>query len=331
MMKILFMGTPDFAAAHLSALLAAGCTVVGVVTQPDRPVGRGGKVAFSPVKKLALSHGLPVYQPRRLRRPEIIAELKALAPDISVVVAYGQILSKEALAIGRLGSVNVHGSLLPRWRGADPIRRAVMEGDTETGVTTMWMDEGMDTGDMILKAATTIGPEETAGDVHDRLMALGANLIVETLRQIEAGTAPRTPQPAGGATYAPKLEPADEVIDWQRSTAAVVNQVRGLNPFPGAYSVGPTGRLKVWKAVPWGGTEGAGPGEGRAAATGAGSATGAGRPGEVTEVVRNKGFAVATGDGAVLLLEVQPENSRRMDAWSFVAGRQVAPGWRFEV
>lgn len=308
MMKVLFMGTPDFAAAHLKALVEAGYPIVGVVTQPDRPVGRGGKVAISPVKRLALAYGLPVYQPRRLRRPEAVAELKALAPDISVVVAYGQILSTEALAIARLGSVNVHGSLLPRWRGADPIRRAVLDGDTETGVTTMWMDEGMDTGDMILKAETPIDPTETAGAVHDRLMALGAALIVETLGQIEAGTAPRIAQPAEGVTYARKLEASDEVIDWTRPTGAVINQIRGLNPFPGSYTVGPKGRLKVWRAVAW---------------------EGAGRPGDVIAVVRGRGVAVATADGAVLLEEIQPENSKRMDGWSYVAGHKAEVGWRF--
>jgi len=311
LLKVLFMGTPEFAAVSLQALLDAGYPVVGVVTQPDKPVGRGGRVQPSPVKRLALQHGLRVFQPKRIRNPEVVAELKALDPDVTVVVAFGQILSKEALAIGRLGSINVHGSLLPRWRGAAPIQRAIMAGDTETGVTTMWMDEGMDTGDICLMARTPILPEDTAGTVHDRLARMGADLLLETLRRLEEGTAPRIPQPTEGVTYASKLERADEVIDWTRPAVDLFNQIRALNPWPGAYTVGPKGSLKIWKAVPLP------------------DFPAQGRPGAVVALQKGQGFVVATGSGCLLVQEVQPANRARMDAQSYVNGGGVKVGTQF--
>lgn len=308
MLKVLFMGTPEFSAVTLQALLDAGYPVVGVVTQPDRPVGRGKKLQAPPVKRLALEHGLPIFQPRRLRKPEVVAELKGLGADVTVVVAYGQILSKEALALGPLGAINVHGSLLPRWRGAAPIQRAIMAGDTETGITTMWMDEGMDTGDICLMARTPIGPEDTAGTLHDRLARMGADLLLETLRQVEAGTAPRIPQPAQGVTYAAKLERADEEIDWSRPAKALANQIRGLNPWPGAYTFGPKGSLKIWRAVPL--TPSPAPGQ----------------PGQVVALRKGQGFVVAAGSGSLLVQEVQPSGKGRMDAQSFVNGGGVQVG-----
>lgn len=309
MLKVLFMGTPDFAAESLKALLSAGHQVVGVVTQPDKPVGRGGKVRFSPVKEVALAHGLPLFQPRRVRKPEVLAELRQLGADLTVVVAYGQILSKEALAVSPLGSINVHGSLLPRWRGAAPIQRAIMAGDAETGITTMWMDEGMDTGDMILKAATPIGSDETGGELHDRLAQIGADLLVETLRQVEAGSAPRTLQPAEGITYAAKLERTDEQIDWSRPAGELVDQIRALNPWPGAYTQGPKGILKVWQASLFDGASEA-------------------QPGTVVALVKREGFVVATGEGALLVREVQPPGKGRMDAQSYINGGGVQVGTR---
>jgi methionyl-tRNA formyltransferase len=309
LLKVLFMGTPDFAAESLRAILAAGHTVVGVVTQPDKPVGRGGKVRFSPVKEEALKHHLPVFQPKRVRRPEVIAELKALQPDVSVVVAFGQILSLEALQISPLGSFNIHGSLLPRWRGAAPIHRAIMAGDTETGITTMYMDEGMDTGDMCLVSRTPITPEDTGGSLHDRLAAMGAELIVETLRQLEAGTAPRTPQPAEGVTMAAKLSRQDEAIDWSRSSKEVYDQIRALNPWPGAFCEAPKGALKIWEAdlVEDAVNEGT-------------------EPGTVLAVIKKFGVLVSTGDGALLVRTVQPPGKGRMDAISYVNGGGLAPG-----
>lgn len=313
MVKILFMGTPDFAAESLKALLAAGYSVVGVVTQPDKPVGRGGKVRFSPVKDVALAHGLPLFQPRRVRRPEVLAQLKELGADLTVVVAFGQILSKEALEISPLGSINVHGSLLPRWRGAAPIQRAIMAGDAETGITTMWMDEGMDTGDMCLVAKTPIGPDDTGGAIHDRLARMGADLLVETVRQIEAGSAPRIPQPADGVTYAAKLERADEQIDWRRPAPQLYDQIRALNPWPGAYTNGPKGSLKVWRASV------------------VANPDPQAEPGTVVALVKREGFVVAAGDSALLVREVQPPGKGRMDAQSYVNGGGVQVGTRFAI
>lgn len=309
MLKVLFMGTPEFAAESLRAILAAGYPVVGVVTQPDKPVGRGGKVRFSPVKEEALKHGLPVFQPKRVRKPDVIAELKALQPDVTVVVAFGQILSIEALSISGLGSINIHGSLLPRWRGAAPIHRAIMAGDAETGITTMYMDEGMDTGDMCLVARTPIAPEDTGGSLHDRLAAMGADLIVETLRQLEAGTAPRIPQPAEGVTMAAKLSRQDEAIDWGRTSKEVYDQIRALNPWPGAFCEAPKGPLKIWEA------------DLVADATNDSVA-----PGTVLAVIKKHGILVATGDGALLVRTVQPPGKGRMDGLSFVNGGGLAPG-----
>lgn len=313
MLKVLFMGTPEFAAISLQALLDAGYPVVGVVTQPDRPVGRGGRIQASPVKLLAQEHNLPIFQPKRLRKPEVVDELKALGADVTVVVAYGQILSKEALAIGPLGAINVHGSLLPRWRGAAPIQRAIMAGDQETGVTTMWMDEGMDTGDICLMARTPISPEDTAGSVHDRLARMGAELLVETLRQVEAGTAPRIPQPAEGVTYAAKLERADEEIDWSRTAEEVFHQIRGLNPWPGAYTAGPKGNLKIWKAIP------------------APDSSFQGQPGEVVEIRKGQGFVVAAGSGFLLVQEVQPAGKGRMPAHAYMNGGAIRLGTQLGV
>jgi methionyl-tRNA formyltransferase len=310
MLKVLFMGTPDFAAASLAALLAAGYPIVGVVTQPDKPAGRGGKVRLSPVKELALGHDLPIFQPKRVRRPEVVASLKALGADVTVVVAFGQILSAEALAISPLGSINVHGSILPRWRGAAPIQRAVMAGDTETGITTMWMDEGMDTGDICLVATTPIGLDESMGSVYDRLVKIGADLLVETLRLVALGTAPRTPQPLAGVTHATKLTRHDEQLDWHRPTPALLYQIRGLNPAPLAVTHGPKGAIKIWRATAYTGQD--------ALAA----------PGTVVAVIKKQGFVVATGDGHLLIQEVQPPGKGRMDAFAFVNGGGVQVGTR---
>ena len=299
------MGTPDFAVPSLQALLDGGHAVVGVVTQPDKPSGRGGKLVPGPVKALALQHGLPVLQPRRVRRPEAVAEIRALAPDLTVTAAFGQILSQEVLDIPPLGSINVHASLLPRWRGAAPIHRSVMAGDRETGITLMYMDAGMDTGDIILQRAIEVGPAETAGSVSDRLALIGAELLLETVRLIGQGTAPRRSQDSGRATYAAKLEKQDEWIDWSQGTAAVCNRIRGLHPWPVAYTTCRRGILKIWQATP---------------------AEGAGAPGTVLALAKNRGPLVATGDGAVLLAVVQPESRGRMAGQAFAAGGGVATG-----
>ncbi len=300
-----FMGTPDFAVPCLDRLVADGHDVAAVVTQPDRPKGRGGKLAASPVKAAAAGYGLPVLQPEKIRAAEFMAALAMLKPAVIVVVAFGQFLPREMLALPPLGCVNVHASLLPRYRGAAPIHWAVMNGETTTGVTTMYMDTGMDNGDMILKAATAIGPDDTTGEVHDRLKVLGAELLARTLAALADGTAPRAPQDGAAATFAPLLTRAAERIDWRRPAAAVHNQVRGLNPWPGAYCLHAGKVLKVWRSEL--------------------AAAGGGEPGRVVAAGED-GAVVATGAGAVRLTEVQPENRRRMAMGEFVRGYGLTVG-----
>lgn len=324
-MKIVFMGTPDFAVPSLDALAQAGHDLLGVVTQPDRPKGRGGKPAAPPVKVAAGRLGIPVFQPQRVRRPEAQEALFRWQPDLAVVVAFGQILPPSVLQWPRLGCINVHASLLPRYRGAAPIHWAVINGETETGVTTMWMDEGMDTGDMILTARTPIGEEDTTGDLHDRLAALGAGLLTETLRQVEQGAAPRTPQPHDQATYAPLLKPEHEVLDWNRPARELANQVRGLNPWPVAHTTLNGERLKIWRARAWiGPLPAAGAGGTAAAAQGAAAAA----PGSYLGFEKGQGVFVATGDGVLAVQQLQPAGSRRMSADEFMAGHGLG-GSRF--
>lgn len=231
-MRIVFMGTPDFAAASLKKLLEDGFNVVGVFTQPDKPKGRGMEMSFSPVKQLALAHGLPVYQPEKMRDGTAYEQIKALAPDILVVVAYGRILPDDILALPRYGAVNVHGSLLPRYRGAAPIQWAVLNGDEVTGVSTMYLASEMDTGDVIYTAETRIGEFETSGELFDRLMLMGADLLAKTLRDIENGTAPRTSQDHSKASYVSQLDKSICPIDWNKSPRAVVKWIYGLQPWP---------------------------------------------------------------------------------------------------
>ncbi len=296
-MRILFMGTPEFAVPCLEALLQAGHEVCGVYTQPDKPKGRGYALAPPPVKELAQRFGLPVFQPKTLRTPEAAAEARALAPEVIVVVAYGKILPKEILEIPPRGCVNVHASLLPKYRGAGPIQWAVLNGETVTGVTTMYMAEGLDTGDMILRRETPIGPEETAGELHDRLSQLGAQLLTETLGQIAAGTAPRIPQ-EGASSYAPMLTKDLCPVDWTKSAQQVHNQVRGLSPWPVASTVYQGKRLRIHRAALADGISGS-PGELR---------TADGR------------FVVCCGEGAVELCSVQYEGGKRMDGVDFLRG-----------
>ena len=247
-MKIVFMGTPDFAQESLKALVEANYEVIGVVTNPDKPKGRGMKMIASPVKEYALEKGIPVYQPVKIRsNEEFIQEVQRLNPDLICVVAYGKILPKELLDIPRLGCVNVHGSLLPKYRGAAPIQWAVLNGDKETGVDTMYMDVGMDTGDIILEEKVEIGEDETTGELWERLKVIGAKLLVETVKQIEQGTAPRRKQPED-FTLAPMLEKEMAKIDWENQTALEIkNLVRGLNPIMGAYTFLKGKKIKLWR------------------------------------------------------------------------------------
>ena len=247
-MRILFMGTPDFAEVSLETVYNAGYEIIGVVTNPDKPKGRGMKMIASPVKEFALEKNIPIYQPLKVRNnTEFIDEIKTLNPDVICVVAYGKILPKKILEIPKMGCINVHGSLLPKYRGAAPIQWAVLNGDKTTGITTMYMDEGMDTGDMILKQEVEIGEDETTGELWDRLSKIGGELLVETLKQIEQGTADRVKQ-GDDFSIAPMLDKEMAKIDWENKTAQEIkNLVRGLNPIMGAYSYINGKKIKFWK------------------------------------------------------------------------------------
>jgi len=306
-MRVLFAGTPEFAVAALEAVHAAGHEVVLVLTQQDRPAGRGLALVSSPVKRVAERLGLPVDQPRTLRDAAVQSRLRAVAPDVIVVAAYGLILPQAVLDVPGRGAINVHASLLPRWRGAAPIQRAMLAGDAETGISIMQMDAGLDTGPVLLAAATPIGPRDTAGTVHDRLAALGARLVVEALDRIARGAATATPQPAAGATYAPKLEKAEARIDWARPAAQVERLIRAFDPFPGAAARLRGTDLKVWRAV---------------------LAQGAGTPGTVLDVGAD-GITVACADGALTLTELQRAGGRRLAAAELLRGFPVAVGDRF--
>lgn len=249
MLKILFMGTPDFAQESLKSIYDAGFEIIGVVTNPDKPKGRGMKLAYSPVKEYALEKNLKIYQPIKIKNnTEFLDEIKTLAPDVICVVAYGKILPKEILEIPKLGCINVHGSLLPKYRGAAPIQWAVLNGDKTTGITTMYMNEGMDTGDMILKEEVEIGPEETTGDLWQKLSKIGGEILVKTLKLIEEGKTPREKQ-TEEATLAPMLNKEMALIDWENSDANKIhNLIRGLNPIMGAYSYIDGKKIKFWKS-----------------------------------------------------------------------------------
>jgi methionyl-tRNA formyltransferase len=294
------MGTPDFSVPALDALAAAGHEIAAVYTQPPRPAGRGQKDRPSPVHLRAEALGLPVRHPKTLRTPEAQAEFAALQADIAVVVAYGLILPKPVLDAPRHGCLNIHASLLPRWRGAAPIHRAVLAGDAETGVCTMQMEEGLDTGPVLLRAATPIGPTDTTGDLHDRLAALGAALIVDALARL-ADLRPE-PQPEEGVTYAAKIDKAEAAVDWTRPAPEIDRQIRGLSPFPGAWTTHEGRRLKLLRSR---------------------LADGQGAPGEVL-----RGLTIACGAGAADILEVQAEGRARQDAASFLRGTPIAPGTR---
>lgn len=236
-MRIVFMGTPEFAVPSLQALCENGYQVVGVFTQPDRPKGRGNKMTASPVKEYAVSQGIPVYQPLRIRR-DGVEDLKALAPDLCVTAAFGQILSQEILDIPPMGNINVHASLLPRHRGSAPINWAILQGDKQAGVTTMMMDKGIDTGDMLLKSATDILPGETAGELTQRMSRMGAELLLKTLEELKAGTLVRIPQDESAMTYDPMLDKAMGMVDWSQPAQNIVNRIHGLNPWPGCSTAG---------------------------------------------------------------------------------------------
>ncbi|MEA4899442.1 MAG: methionyl-tRNA formyltransferase [Christensenellaceae bacterium] len=306
-MRIVFMGTPEFAVPSLRALLDAGYEVVGAFTQPDRPAGRGKKVIACPVKRLAEARGVPVFQPERIKRADGLEMLKALSPDLCVTAAFGQLLSKENLAVPKLGTVNVHASLLPRHRGAAPINWAILLGDRVTGVTTMFTDEGLDTGDMILKAETEIGAQESAGELTQRLSALGARVLIDTLRAIEAGNCPRERQDASLASYEPLLTKEMGRMDFHKPPEELALKARALDPWPGAFAMLPEGPLKVWRAKA---TEG----------------DWRGVPGQVVAADAKRGLIVMCGQGALELTEIQAPNAKRMDARAYLRGKAIQEG-----
>jgi len=308
-MRLVFMGTPDFAVASLEGLLKSNDSVVGVVTQPDRPKGRGQILTPSPVKLLAERQQIPLLQPLKMKDPEFLQSLAGWKPDLIAVAAFGRILTPTILSIPPRGCINVHGSLLPKYRGAGPIQWAIINGESETGITTMLMDEGMDTGAMLLQEAIPITPDDTVDTLLPRLAELGGRLLVETIAQLKAGTLAPRPQDASQATFAPLLKKEDGVIDWTLPATALANRVRGLSPWPGAYTtVSGSDRWAIWRA--------------RALP---GPAT---KPPGTIIAVTTDAIHVATGEGILAVIELQPTNSRRMAVSQYLAGHPTAVGLR---
>jgi len=325
MLNIIFMGTPDFAKESLEAIYKAGHNIIAVITNPDRPKGRGMKMIASPVKEYAIEKNIPVLQPEKIA--EIKGTLEQLNPDLFCVVAYGKILPKNILDIPKLGSINVHGSLLPKYRGAAPIQWAVLNGEKTTGVTTMYMDEGMDTGDIILKREVEIGEDETTGELWQRLSNIGGEILVETVKQIEDGTAPRIPQGAD-FTMAPMLNKEISKIDWENKKAKEIkNLVRGLDPIMGTYSYLNGKKIKIWKVQNIETTEfiEAHP-EFQEHINRFKDIMG----GTIIYSDTKKGLYVKTIDGIILIKEVQAENSKRMQIQDFLRGNTIEVGEVFE-
>lgn len=304
--RIIFMGTPEFACPTLKTLIDRGENIIAVFTQPDRPKGRGQKLQPTPVKELALARSIPVFQPPKVRAPEVVEQIRQLAPDIIVVVAFGQILPKELLDIPPHGCVNVHASLLPRYRGAAPLNWCIVNGDTETGVTTMLMDPGMDTGPMLLKKATPLTDNEDIASLHDRMSVMGGELLAETLDGLKSGKVLPEPQDNSLSCPAPRLKKEDGLIDWSRSAREIHNRVRALSVWPGACTSisNDSGQLKVFRTS---------------------VSPLSGDPGTVISADRN-GIVVACGEGALTIHELQAPGAKRMDAASFLSGRPLPIG-----
>ena len=307
-MRLIFAGTPEFAARALAALHSAGHTIALVLTQPDRPTGRGLKLAPGAVKALAQERGLDVYQPSSLKDAQTQETLRAAGADLMVVAAYGLILPEPVLSIARFGAVNIHASLLPRWRGAAPIQRAILAGDTLTGISIMQMDRGLDTGPVLTAEAIPIAADDTGGSLHDKLAELGARLIVGALAQLAQGGFRAQPQPDAGASYATKIAKAEAAIDWRESAAAIERKVRAFNPLPGASTAARNTALKIWRAHATQ-TEGA--------------------PGTILEAGPG-GIVVACGSGSLRVLELQRAGGKRLAAAQFLAGFPLAAGERLE-
>ena len=308
-MKIVFMGTPDYAATALEAIITAGYEVTGVVCQPDKPKGRSGALAACPVKECALKYGLPVFQPERIKRAEAVEELKKFPADVFVVAAFGQILSEEILTMPKYGCINIHASLLPKYRGAAPIQWCIVDGEQETGVTIMQMDAGIDTGDILFTRTVPITKEETGGSLFDKLSRAGAELIVEALPKIEAGDFTPQKQDEAQSNYARMLKKEDGEISWRSTAEEIERLVRGMNPWPSAYTFYNGKQLKIWKA--------------EALA----ESTNDLQPGTISGIGK-AGFDIACGNGILRVLEAQMEGKKRMSAVDFLNGRVLAVGDR---
>ena len=305
-MRLVFMGTPNFAAASLEALLRSEDSVVGIVTQPDRPKGRGQILTPSPVKLLAQRQQIPLLQPLKMKDPEFLQALAGWKPDLIAVTAFGRILPPAILSLPPLGCINVHGSLLPKYRGAGPIQWAIINGETETGITTMLMDEGMDTGAMLLQEAIPITPDDTAGTLSPRLAELGGRLLVETITRLKTGTLVPRHQDSSRATLAPVLKKEDGAIDWALPATALANRVRGLSPWPGAFTTVGGDRWTIWRALAFPGLMTKPPGS--------------------VVAITNEAIHVSTGEGILAVMELQPANSRRMAVSQYLAGHPIAVG-----
>lgn len=302
-MRVLFMGTPDIAKGCLQKLIDEKYDIIGVVTQPDKPQNRGKKLGMPPVKELALKYDIPVYQPIKARDEEFVATLKELNPDIIVVVAFGQILPKSILDIPKFGCINVHVSLLPKYRGAAPINWVIINGEEKTGVTTMYMDEGLDTGDMILTEEFDLDDEITAGELHDKMKDRGADVLIETLKQIEKGTAHRIPQNHEEFTYAPMMNKALGEINWSKSAREIHNLVRGVNPWPSAYTTYEGSTMKVWKTEVL-------------------NETSDKEPGTILKVDKD-GIRISTKDNVVLVKEIQMPGKKRVLVSEYIKGNNI--------
>lgn len=305
-MRVIFMGTPDFAVPSLEALLTKH-EVVLVVTQPDKPKGRGKKMVPTPVKACALEHGIPVLQPEKVKEPEFVEQLRSYEPDLIAVTAFGQILSEPILEMPKYGCINVHGSLLPKYRGAAPMQWSIIDGEKVTGITTMYMAKGLDSGDMLLKAEVEITDEDTFATIHDKMAVTGANLLLDTLDQLEAGTLERIPQDHDAATYAPMITKETGHIDWSKNRQDIINLIRGLNPVPAAYTIYEEEVLKIFGAVI------------------SDVQTDDAANGEIVAVVK-KGFVIKCGDGCLLITEVQARGGKRMMTDAYLRGHAVKEG-----